>query len=76
MILESKVFAKDFLWFSTLVSKESNLKRIYRTLKNNNPSEIRTINLKTGNKTSRIIAWTYLSSQQKKKWQEIKWKNT
>ena len=74
MILESKEIAKDCLWFSTLVSKESNLKKIYRILNQNNPSEIRTINLETGNKTSRMIAWTYLTSQEKKKWQEIKWK--
>lgn len=72
MIFESKKIAKNCLWFSTLVSKESNLKRIYKILNQNNPSEIRTINLETGNKSSRIIAWTYLTSQEKKMWQENK----
>ncbi|MDA3885537.1 MAG: 23S rRNA (adenine(1618)-N(6))-methyltransferase RlmF [Candidatus Delongbacteria bacterium] len=70
MILESKEFAKDCLWFSTLVSKESNLKKIYKILKQNNPTEIRTINFETGNKSSRIVTWTYLTSQEKKMWQE------
>ncbi|NOR45008.1 MAG: 23S rRNA (adenine(1618)-N(6))-methyltransferase RlmF, partial [Candidatus Delongbacteria bacterium] len=72
MILESKEIAKDCLWFSTLVSKDSNLKKIYKILNQNNPSEIRAINFETGNKTSRIIAWTYLTSQEKKMWQENK----
>ena len=72
MILESKEMAKNCLWFSTLVSKESNLKRIHKFLNQNKPTEIRTINFETGNKASRIIAWTYLTSQEKKMWQENK----
>jgi len=70
MIAESKAIAKDCLWFSTLVSKESNLKRIYKILDQNNPSEIRTIHIETGNKTSRILAWTYFTAQEKMKWQK------
>jgi 23S rRNA (adenine1618-N6)-methyltransferase len=75
MISESKEFAKCCFWFSFLVSKESNLKRIYKILHQNNPSEIRTIKIKTGNKTSRIIAWTYLAPKERKMWQKNKWKN-
>jgi len=73
MILESKEFAKNCYWFSSLVSKESNLKRIYKILKKNKVSEIRTINISTGNKMSRIVAWTYLTSKERKMWEESKW---
>jgi 23S rRNA (adenine1618-N6)-methyltransferase len=75
MISESKEISKNCFWFSFLVSKESNLKRIYKILHENNPTEIRTIEIKTGNKTSRILAWTYLTSKERKMWQENKWNN-
>jgi len=29
----------------------------------------------TGNKTSRIIAWTFLSKEEQKEWRETRWKN-
>jgi len=75
MISESKEVAKYCFWFSFLVSKESNLTRIYKILHEIKPTEIRTIEIKTGNKISRIITWTYLTSKERTKWQENKWKN-
>lgn len=75
MILESKEIAKNCLWFSSLVSKESNLKRLHKTLNKTKPSEFKTINIKTGNKTSRILTWTYLSKKERSLWAENKWKN-
>ena len=74
MITESKALATSVFWFSTLVSKETNLKRIYKLLEKNNPSEVKTIPIKTGNKKGRILAWTYLSRKQREVWREIKWK--
>lgn len=68
MISESKEYAKSCLWFSTLVSKESNIKPIYKALNKQNPTEIRTININTGNKASRIVVWTFLTPEEKKKW--------
>jgi 23S rRNA (adenine1618-N6)-methyltransferase len=73
MISESREFAKSVFWFSTLVSKESNLKRIFKTLHKYKPTETRTININTGNKASRIVAWTFLKREEKKTWQEVKW---
>lgn len=60
MISESELFSKSCVWFSTLVSKESNLKILYKILKAKNPTDIITINLNTGNKKSRILAWTFI----------------
>ncbi len=73
MVLESKEFAKNCLWFSTLVSKQSNLKEIYKVLDEVEAKEIRTIPMGTGNKSSRIVAWSFLSLKEEKEW-AMKWK--
>ena len=75
MIKESKSFSKNGYWFTTLVSKQSNLKGIQKTLENINVSQLKTIPMDTGNKTSRIIAWTFLSKEEQKEWRETRWKN-
>ncbi len=59
MILESKEFAKSVKWFSTLVSKKSNLNAIYDALKNVEAKEVKTIPMGQGQKISRIVAWTF-----------------
>lgn len=59
MILESKDFAQQCKWFSSLVSKQSNLKPLIKILNSVMPSDIKKITIKTGNKTSRILAWTF-----------------
>jgi len=68
MILESKKSARDCLWFTTLVSKESNLKGINKALKRAEVAEIKTIQMGQGNKKSRIVAWTFLTPKQQKHW--------
>lgn len=75
MMKESKKFAKNVLWFSTLVSKQSNLKGAEKTLKKLGAEDFRTINMGTGNKSTRVIAWTYLSKEEQKEWRESRWKN-
>lgn len=67
MILESQKFAKSCLWFTTLVSKESNLNSIYKTLKKVKAAEVKTIPMTQGNKKSRIVAWTFLSTEKRRK---------
>ena len=74
MIRESKKFSKNCFWFSTLVSKQSNLKEIYKSLEKIEASQIKTIPMGTGNKSSRIVAWTFLSKEQQKEWRETRWK--
>ena len=74
MIGESKEFSKNGYWFSTLVSKQSNLKGIYKMLENIEANQITTVPLGTGNKSSRIVAWTFLSLEEQKAWRESRWK--
>lgn len=74
MIKESKKFASNCLWFSSLVSKQSNLKGIYKALDEHQVSQFKTIPIGTANKSSRIVAWTYLSTAEQKKWRETRWR--
>lgn len=73
MILESRDMAKNCFWFTTLVSKQSNLKGIYKALQESKAADTRTIAMGTGNKSTRIVAWTFLSKEEQKKWREERW---
>lgn len=74
MISQSKQFSSSCFWFSTLVAKQSHLKSIYVTLKAVEAVEVKTIPMAQGNKTSRLVSWTYLSPEQQKKWMSARWK--
>jgi 23S rRNA (adenine1618-N6)-methyltransferase len=73
MISESKQFSKSCFWFSTLISKSSNLKSVYTALKQAKAIEQRTISMSHGNKISRIVAWTFLSPEQQRGWITQRW---
>lgn len=68
MIYESVKYPLNCFWFTTLVSKKDNLKSIYKTLNKVGAVTIKTIEMAQGQKTSRIVAWTFLSEQQQKDW--------
>lgn len=68
MIYESAKYPMQCLWFTTLVSKQSHLSSIYKTLNKVNVVEVKTIDMAQGQKTSRIIAWTFLSESQQQDW--------
>ncbi|NOU18443.1 MAG: 23S rRNA (adenine(1618)-N(6))-methyltransferase RlmF [Bacteroidales bacterium] len=76
MIYQSKLFSASCLWFSTLVSKQSNLRSAYKGLADVKAEEIKTIPMSQGNKTSRIVAWTFLTQDQHKKWMVTRWNKT
>lgn len=72
LIIESKDFGNQVLWFSVLVSKVSNLKRITDFLKSFRPKELRTMDFATGNKKSRILAWSFQSAKERREWWNAK----
>lgn len=59
MIKESKAFAKNVTWFTTLVSKQSNLKGLHHALIKVGAKEVKEIPMGTGNKITRVLAWRY-----------------
>ena len=73
MIRESKKFSDSCFWFTSLISKQSNLKSIYKSLELEKATEVKTITMGTGNKTTRIVAWTFLNLEDQKNWRDIKW---
>jgi len=73
MIRQSKQFATSCFWFSTLISKESNLRSVYEALKRAEAVDVKTIPVSHGNKISRITAWTFLTTEQQKEWVKLRW---
>jgi len=75
MIDESKSrrYRHQFLWCTSLVSREINFEKIEKYLrKNAQPKDIRRISFGAGNKSASILAWTFLDEDQRKKW-ATKW---
>lgn len=68
MIKESVLFSKNCLWFTSLVSKSNNLQSIYAELEHVNAHTVNTIEMKQGNKISRVVAWTFLNNAQQAEW--------
>jgi 23S rRNA (adenine1618-N6)-methyltransferase len=64
MIKESRHYATQCIWFTTLISKAANLPSVYRALKKVNALEVKTIEMSQGQKKSRIVAWTFLNVSQ------------
>ena len=68
MIFESVKYPSQVLWFTSLVSKKENLNRIYKTLKKVGAVTVKTIDMAQGQKTSRMVAWTFLTEKQQQNW--------
>jgi len=68
MIKQSKKYAKNCFWFTTIVSKKDNLPFIYDELDKIKPVEYDTIEMQHGQKISRIVIWTFLSKEEQKNW--------
>jgi 23S rRNA (adenine1618-N6)-methyltransferase len=68
MILQSKLYANQCFWFSSLVSKSEHLESIYKNLEKAGVKQVKTIPMSTGNKITRIVAWTYLDKAAEKLW--------
>jgi 23S rRNA (adenine1618-N6)-methyltransferase len=73
MIFQGQEFASSCLWFTTLVARQAHLKNIYKALKTVKAVEVKTIPMSQGNKTSRIVAWTFLNPKEQQEWIKTKW---
>ncbi|GKX63726.1 ribosomal RNA large subunit methyltransferase F [Pragia fontium] len=73
MAQESAEFGQQCFWFTTLVSKKTTLPGLYHALRYAGATEIKTINMAQGQKASRIVAWTFLSDEQREKWITTHW---
>jgi 23S rRNA (adenine1618-N6)-methyltransferase len=74
MISESAQFKTSCFWFSSLISKKTTLPACYKNLEYFGATDIKTIPMAQGQKTSRVLAWTYLDKLQQQEWQQKRWK--
>lgn len=74
MIRESSRFSTSCFWFSSIISKQSHLKNAYALLKDANAVRIETIPMGQGNKSSRILAWSFITQKQREEWLSKRWK--
>lgn len=73
MIEESMIYRDNVYWFTTLVSQEKHLKLLQQKLKKSGVTEVVILPMSQGQKKSRILAWTYLKSEQRVSWQNMRW---
>lgn len=59
MMNESKQFAKQCRWFTSLVSKNDNVKMAKKRLVKLEAKNVKVINMNQGNKVTRILAWSF-----------------
>lgn len=74
MITESAMYAQQCFWFTSLVSKQTTLASVFKTLEINNATETRLIEMAQGQKSSRFVAWTFLSKRQQEDWRNKRWR--
>ncbi|MCY1420118.1 Ribosomal RNA large subunit methyltransferase F [compost metagenome] len=70
LISESAQVGQQVYWFSTLVSKASNLPGIQAALKKAGAVQTRVVEMGQGQKQSRFVAWTFLDQAQQQAWQQ------
>ena len=68
LIAESTHFAANCLWFSSLVAKSASLPEVDRALRRAGVRDSRILPMAQGQKKSRIVAWSYLSPNQRRQW--------
>ncbi|WP_316793413.1 23S rRNA (adenine(1618)-N(6))-methyltransferase RlmF [Pedobacter frigoris] len=73
MIAESSRIKDQCFWFTTLVSKSSNLPFIFNALQRVNPYEVKQVEMAQGQKISRFVAWTFLSPEKQQQWAAKRW---
>jgi len=73
MVEQSALVAKQVLWFTTLVSKKDTLPLINKALHGHKALDVKTITMQHGQKTSRIVAWTFLTPEEQQQWKKDFW---
>jgi 23S rRNA (adenine1618-N6)-methyltransferase len=68
MAKESVEFAQQVRWFTSLVSKEENVRPLKKRLKQLGAQTINVVKMQQGQKVSRLIAWSFLSPEQQTTW--------
>ncbi|WP_260258386.1 23S rRNA (adenine(1618)-N(6))-methyltransferase RlmF [Vibrio intestinalis] len=68
MAFESREFAEQVLWFSTLISKKENVRWLRKNLEKAGAKEVNIVEMSQGQKISRFVAWSFHDKEQRAKW--------
>lgn len=68
MIRESAMFKHNVCWFTSLVSQQKHVNPLLKLLKNNGAVQTEVIEMRQGQKISRILAWSFLTVAQQQNW--------
>ncbi|WP_215398606.1 23S rRNA (adenine(1618)-N(6))-methyltransferase RlmF [Rheinheimera oceanensis] len=71
MIIESQLFKQQVCWFSTLVSQQKHVSILKKLLRSVGAVQSEVIEMRQGQKVSRILAWSFLTPQQQIQWQSV-----
>lgn len=76
MIAESFFYARKVYWFTTLVSRKEHIHDLRRALQKVRPTEVVVLPMSQGQKSSQLLAWTFLDDQQRRHWRDSRfWGN-
>ncbi len=75
MIGESAEIPTRCLWFTTLLSKSSNLPVVLRALKQAQVRGQRILPMAQGQKQSRIVAWSFFTQADREAWSRERWRD-
>ena len=67
MIEESQKYARQVMWFTTMVSRGENLPPLYRALSEAGAEKVVKKEMAQGQKQSRFIAWTFMDNDQRRR---------
>lgn len=60
LVKESQVYSTQCRWFTSLVSKADTVKPLKKLIRKLGAVDVREIEMKQGNKVTRILAWTFM----------------
>lgn len=73
MAKESATMAQRVCWFSSLVSKNENVWPLKKRLNQLGAQQVEVIKMRQGQKISRLVAWSFLTTDQQSAWAHRFW---
>ncbi len=68
MVKESSNYAEQVYYFTSLVSKAENIKPVKNLLLKVGAKQVKVVEMSQGQKISRLLAWSFLSEEQRLQW--------
>jgi 23S rRNA (adenine1618-N6)-methyltransferase len=70
MIAESFFYSRKCYWFTALVSRQEHIHSLRRALQRAKATEVQVIHMSQGQKSSRLLAWTFMNPVQQRTWRD------